>query len=104
MKFGFDFRSLPQFLFVDKYTNSTTYSATYTSLTSGSINVFPAWLRIEDDNTNRKCSFSTDGQNWIVFHTVGRTDFLTADEVGFFVDSNTTSLAPAMNLLSWKES
>lgn len=84
-----------------KFTNETTYSAHYVNpgLSAG---VSPLHLRIADNGTNRICSLSGDGINWATVHSVGRTDFLTADEVGFFCDSNNGG-TPAMTLLSWKE-
>lgn len=86
-----------------KWTNETTFSATYRSnIGGGHFGNF--LLRIADDNTNRVCSFSTDGQVWSEFHSVGRTDFLTADQVGFFVDSRdsgSNSTPIQASLLSW---
>lgn len=84
-----------------KYTSATAFSASY-------VNNLMVWgnvifLRITDNGTNRICSYSNDGQHFITIHTVGRTDFLTADEVGFFADTETASFASAINLLSWKE-
>jgi hypothetical protein len=46
--------------------------------------------------------FSPDGQSWVLIHSVGRTDFLTADEVGFYVRADFASgQACMMNLLGW---
>lgn len=36
-----------------------------------------AWLRIENDGTNLKSSFSADGYNFALIHSVAKTDFLT---------------------------
>lgn len=63
-----------------------------------------SWLRIADDGTNRICSYSSDGQNWIAYHTVGRTDYITADEVGICAASNQTTYPTIMNVLSYKVS
>jgi hypothetical protein len=86
-----------------KYTNATTFSADYQVLSYyHEIN----WMRIADDNTNRVCSISSDGVNWTQVHSIGRTDFLTADQVGFFVSSENSAvpnLAPTLSLFSWKE-
>lgn len=57
-----------------------------------------------DDGTNRICSLSNNGRNWWVFHSVGRTDFLTADHVGFYVSDNGSSRATGLTLLSWRQS
>jgi len=63
----------------------------------------PVFMRIADDGANRICSYSNDGQHWQVVDTQGRTDFLTANEVGFFVSNNGTGRATGMQLLSWVE-
>jgi len=68
-----------------KMNSATSFNSTYGN-TKCSL-VSPLWLQIADDGTNRKCSFSADGQDFIPLHSIGRTDFLTADEVGFFVSS-----------------
>lgn len=83
-----------------KYTNATTYSANYTTLATYMMGPY-LWLRIADNNTNRVCSWSADGRNWIAFHTVGRTDFLTADQVGIYIEAANATYCPIFNLLSW---
>jgi hypothetical protein len=91
---------------VQKWTNATTFSALYTSFTGGAgygLVVRPVWLRIADDNTNRVISSSHDGSTWTTLHSVGRTDFLTADEVGFFANADTAGGPAIATLLSWKQ-
>jgi hypothetical protein len=61
------------------------------------------WLRIADNGTNRLYSYSRDGQNFTQVYSEGRTTFLTADEVGFFVNDETNVYAVGMTLLSWKQ-
>lgn len=85
--------------FIQKWTNEATFSATYTSKTL--FGHLPRFLRIADDGTNRVCSLSQDGQNWFQAHSVGRTDFLTANEVGFA--GNTNAGALGITLASWRE-
>ena len=74
---------------IQKYTNETTFSANYQGITT--INHMAVggalWVKLQDDNTNRIVSFSSDGERWLAFHTIGRTDFLTADEVWFGVNA-----------------
>lgn len=100
---GFHFQQSTSgvFLEIDKLTNATTFSAVYLARNCNGLTVNPVWLRIADDGTNRKCSVSADGVNFHEFHSVGRTDFLTADQVGFFI--NAYSAATQMTLLSWKQ-
>jgi hypothetical protein len=93
-------------IFSGKWTNATTFSAAYASTTIP-VRFGPiVFLRIADDNSDRKVSFSSDGQNWVLLHTIGRTDFLTADQVGFFV-SSANNAAPNLDivatLLSWED-
>jgi len=44
------------------------------------------FLRFEDDGANRILSWSTDGENFIAIHSIGRTDFLTPDHAFFGVN------------------
>lgn len=83
----------------NKYTDATTYSASYNTnyiMPCGS----SLWLRIADDGANRVCSTSYNGRDWFIFHTIGRTDFLTADEIGFYVESNNATNAAYGHFLS----
>lgn len=63
----------------------------------------PFWLQLEDDGINRKSKWSIDGYNFIQIHSIGRTDFITADEVGFYASSVNNAYPAAIKLLSWKE-
>lgn len=76
------------FFTVDKWNSASAYSATYTaiSLLYSPLNDF--WIRIADDNTNRKVSISTDGQNFLEVHSVGNSDFGVMDQVGFTITSS----------------
>lgn len=58
----------------------------------------PFWLRIADDGTNRLCQVSANGFDWLTVYSVARTTFLTADQLGFFV--NTYSSAGGLFLHS----
>jgi hypothetical protein len=86
---------------VTKWTNETTFSAHYISRIQA-YPTSPLFMRIADNGANRICSISPDGQYWYAIHTIGRTDFLTADEVGFGVySSDNNSQNAAVTLLSW---
>lgn len=87
-----------------KMVNETTASGGYDTLYPAMRNLPVVWLRIADNNTNRICSWSGDGVTWFDLHVVSRTDFLTADEVGFYVDSCNATFPAYMTLLSWVES
>ncbi len=83
---------------IAKYTNPTTFSATYTDQPQ----ILPEhnWFRIEDTGTNRICSYSVDGVNFYPVHSISRTDFLTADSIGVVIEP--TALNSIMIVLSWK--
>lgn len=88
-------------LALSKYSSATAFSANY-GTPRFYIPLAPiVFFRLEDDGTNRKIHWSADGQNFSLLHSVGRTDFMTADEVGFFVGSYDQQ--SAITLLSWKE-
>lgn len=87
-----------------KFTGPTVFSTDYQLTACAELY---RWFRIQDTGTNRICSYSPDGQHWIQFHSITRTDFLTggADEIGFFVageNSTTPNLAAALTLLHWR--
>jgi hypothetical protein len=85
-----------------KYTNSTTWSADYIS---GIPQRMSQWLRIEDDGTNRYYYLSQHGLTWKLIHSVGRTDFITADQVGFGLNpeksASGVSYINTITLVSW---
>jgi len=65
-------------------------------------NGYPITLVLQDDGTNKKFGYSTDGGLFIqqVF-SESHTNFVTPTEVGFFVDPNGATLVPSMVVLSW---
>ncbi len=99
--FGIDLSATAISLAVYKFTSATAFSATYVS--RGVWGCGTLFIRIADNGSNRICSTSTDGQNFKVIHTVGRTDFMTADEVGFWANDQSNIIDAGVTLLSWKE-
>lgn len=85
-------------------------SATAWSSTPKSISAWAAMLtgaiglRIADDGSNRICSVTQNGEDWKPVHTVGRTTHLTADEVGFFCESQSSTEDSSICLVSWSQS
>lgn len=92
-----------------KWTNTTTFSANYTSVDT--VNAAPPsdgwkagpgyWMRAKDDNTNRTCWVSPDGRNWTKLFTETRTDFITPDKIGFFADNVSAVNDAAITVFSW---
>jgi hypothetical protein len=92
-------------LVINKWTNPTTWSANYIVLArTGYAGGTVLWLRVEDNSTNRICYISSDGQNWLQVHSIGRTDFLTADQVGWGVYNENTTYKAGATLIHWEES
>ena len=91
---------------VSKFDSPTSFNAAY--ITSANYSAHDLlgviWMRVYDDGTYRVCQWSPDGFHWVDVYSVSRTDFITADEVGICVDSNSATAYAAMNVLSWEES
>lgn len=60
------------------------------------------YLQINDDNTNLHYRISNDGVNFFTVLTTTSTDFVTADQFGFFVRNFTTLYDIGMTVLSIK--
>lgn len=91
---------------VYKYNSPTSVSAVYSGFpVSAGCTPFgsPLWLRIADNGVSRVCSYSADGIRFVDIHTIGRTDFLTADEVGYFCDSYNATYTAAVTVSAWIE-
>lgn len=85
-----------------KFTTSVLYSADYQNV---KIAECPQWWRIRDDGTNRILYVSPDGLNWLQIHSIGRTDFLTANQIGIAAGNQnvaTPNFGPIIRLLSWE--
>ncbi len=84
-----------------KWTDSSTFSAAYQNddglCWCGGL----LFMRMEDDNTNRKVYWSADGVNFELYHTVGRTDFHTPNQVGFAIANVGTR--GSISLIHWKQ-
>ena len=90
-------------LSITKWNSVTSFNADYTTMsfqpTGG-----PWWIQLVDNGTSRVMRWSADGKYWIDFHSVSRTDFLTATHVGIGVNSNNSTSPCSLTLLSWSES
>jgi hypothetical protein len=95
----------PWGVFSSKWASDTSYTSDYAFRyynPFGSI----LWLRIADNGTSRICSWSGDGFTWQAIDTQTRTDYLTANEVGFYVEawnSTTPNFDVAMHLIHWDQ-
>lgn len=83
-----------------KWNHATSYAGIYLEIADRPVS--PYWFRIEDDGTNRKFWRSIDGYHWYLVHSVGRTDFLTADQVGMFINTGNAAWGGEMLVASWE--
>jgi hypothetical protein len=82
-----------QFLSSDKLTNATTFNSSYFNV-GGDLPGMLSIMRMADDGVNRTLSFfRPDGVEELV-HSVSRTDFLTADQVGWGLNANISAVTP----------
>ena len=88
---------------ISKMTSHTAFDAVYAECATGNLGANPMWMRIADNGTDRKCFISANGRNWIEIHTVLRENYLIADEVGFFAESNNSGYDAGMTLLHWEQ-
>lgn len=93
--------------------------ATYTTYTSaidgwdgsyGRNNLFDssiAWIKYQDDESNRIISFSADGVAWMQMVSLAVDNYLTPTRIGFFMDGdmgdNSYYSNPQMTILHWKQ-
>lgn len=89
---------------VVKMSSPTAVSASYSSSTANRAVLHDLWFRVVDTGVNRVFYVSKDpncfGQ---AIQSVGRTDFLTADQVGFYVNFKSGSgFDTSCSLVSWQ--
>lgn len=96
------------FMWLCKWTSTSSLSSNYSAQSiSGPATAHAIanhWLKIEDDNTNLKFSWSINGQVWYQYETRGRTDHLGSGptRAGIFAYVNSGNVVSTV--LSWKES
>lgn len=82
-----------------KWGSPTAWSADYVMSRAFTWN--PVWVRLSDDGTNRTVDLSSDGVHWMNIHTVGRTDYLTPDQLVINGNPDGASGRAGLTLLSW---
>ena len=74
-----------------KWNSVTSFNAHYVASALSAVDSnreVPRWLRITDNGTNRVFEYSYNSTDWITAHTVGRTDFITPDAIGWGANNN----------------
>lgn len=84
------------------WNSTSSFNTHYLQMGIESFGYSPIWLRIADTGTDRVCSLSADGQNFMEFNSVSNTNFLTADKIGFALYTRETIYNCGMTVLSWK--
>jgi hypothetical protein len=102
--YGWGMSSYPLYFSYSQWTNYTTLSANQFEYGAPAQGLF--WIRFADDGTNRTVKLSTDGATFaLVSPAQSRTTFLTADQIGVYVNnwSSTYVLARVVSVLNWSE-
>jgi hypothetical protein len=73
------------------WSNVTTLTASYKQ---SLLNVAPRALRFRDDGTNRFAEYTHNGIDWIPYFNVGRTDFITPDQIGWGANNGSGLTTP----------
>lgn len=74
-----------------KWTNLTTFSANYALTGVGTLtNGIPNWLRIRDNATTRFFEYSYNGIDWLLQTSIGRTDFIIPNQIGWGMNANSS--------------
>lgn len=68
--------------------SSTVFSSSTCGMTCGSL----VWMRFVDDGTNRLSQISRDGYNWVTIDSRTRTNFMTPNTFGYWVNPNSTTI------------
>ena len=85
-----------------KFTNFTTFSANYfTVALAAPLGVY--WFRFVDDSADRVTYISKNRVDWIQIHTVGRTDFITADELFVCGYPNNATFGLLVHIFDYEE-
>jgi hypothetical protein len=87
---------------IDKWDSLTAYNSSYIGRHFLSPSNIIA-VQMIDDLTNRIVKLGVNGENLIQLHSIDRTDFITADEVGFAIANDGATFKNSLTILSWVE-
>src|SRR5262249_32471983 len=87
---------------VTRFNSPASFNGNYVDSTTPYAGPFSlVWIRASDNGTIRTVSISNDGATWTQIASHSRTDFMTADEVGIFVNVNNTSNGAIGSFVHW---
>ncbi len=98
--FGFHWNTGPTWrMYLHKLNSPTSANSDYLANNNAFFSPY-IWMQVEDDGVNRFHRMSYDGRHFIHIFSVSRSDFMTADMVGWGID--TQSAAAQVRLVSWR--
>lgn len=90
--FAWNSASAVLLMLCDRWTNTTTFSATVASFQIARQTFGMLYLQLTDDNTNVAMKWSLDGINWTQLTSFARAAFLaSADQIGLAVFTQQSS-------------
>lgn len=100
---GSGYISSNNFALCQDFNSATSFAASNYQITGAGESGFGPvrWIRYSDNGTNRTWALSPDGITWVTALTEGRTTFLTADQIGFYL--NAYDANAAITILHWAE-
>ncbi len=104
LTYGWGTSNYPLYFMCAQWTNPTTFGSN--TFQYGTPPMSPLWVRFGDDGANRTVEISSDGVSFApVQPSQGRTVYLTADQVGIFVNNWKSSygIPRVMSVLHWRE-
>lgn len=86
-----------------KMASPTSFNGDYFTIgTTSQISWSGVWFRLEDDGVNRNFYYSNNGFDFVKVFNTARTDFITPNQIGIFVDCINAGIYTALHVLSWK--
>lgn len=87
----------------EKWGGPATPDSVYKQTGSGMAQAVPVFLRLEDDGTNRKASYSGDGMHFTEFDSQARGDYFDAeaDQAGIFIDASEGTGSAFVTVCCW---
>lgn len=98
--FSIQFNSL-WILGIYKFNSVVSFNSQYLGIQPHIRDVY--WMKFRDDGATRNFYISGDGVNWALVNSHGNTNFLTADQWGFYIDPTGIPYAMGITVIHWKE-
>jgi hypothetical protein len=91
------------YMYSQKLSTYTTWNSDYLSMPlPSSFLSGPVFLRIRDNGTTRYLEYSMNGRVWDLFHSVGRTDYMTPTYCGIWAGADVTNVSTSLTRIRSK--